>query len=180
MKTPELDREKLKDAMHYVIALAGGRPGFGAVKLYKTLWFSDAKSWLLTQTPITGEEYVRQKHGPVPKHSLQTLTELEDEKRIKIGRGHHYDYTRWVFKALRPFQSNRLSQDEVKTLTFWANFIDKEHTAQSISDESHDYAWEIAKMGEPLPYYSFLASRLRDPTESELRKARSRMGSLGI
>jgi hypothetical protein len=58
--------------------------------------------------------------------------------------------------------------------------IAEDHTAESISDESHDYAWEIAKMGEPLPYYSFLASRLRDPTEDELRKARGRTGSLGI
>src|SRR5262249_36624697 len=36
--------------------------------------------------------------------------------------------------------------------------IDKEHTATSISEESHDYAWDIAKMGEELPLrYSQIA-----------------------
>jgi hypothetical protein len=175
----DFDREKLKDAMHYVIALAGGRPGFGAVKLYKVLWFSDAKTWLLKGNPITGEEYVRQKHGPVPKHALPVLTELEDEKRIKVWKDRHYNHEQWRFKALRPFRSNRLSQDETKTLQYWTRHIDEDHTAESISDESHDYAWEIAKMGEPLPYYSFLAARLRDPTEEDFERARRRWGTRG-
>jgi hypothetical protein len=180
MQTPEFNREKFKDALHFVIAHAGGRPGFGAIKLYKTLWFSDAKTWLLTGRSITGEEYIRRQHGPVPKHGQDVISELASEGRIRVWQDRHYDYAQWRFRSLRSPDTNRLNHEEIKTLTYWMRHIAEDHTAESISDESHDYAWEIAKMGEPLPYYSFLASRLRDPTEDELRKARGRTGSLGI
>lgn len=180
MKTPEFDREKLKDALHYVIARAGGHPGFGAVKLYKVLWFSDSKTYVRSGTPITGEQYIRLQHGPVPQHAREILAELEAEGRIS-ARKSAQDYAQWRFKSLRPPTSpTRLTNDELDTLGHWIRVIDTEHTAQSISDETHDdYAWEIAKMGEPLPYYAFLANRLRDPTEEDFARARKRWGTRG-
>lgn len=177
---PDFNREKMKDAMHYAIALAGGHAGFGAVKLYKVLWFSDAKAFVLTGSSITGEDYIRRQHGPVPKHGQEIIEELAEEGRIKVWKDRHYDFAQWRFKALSPAKTNRFTNEELSTLKYWTVHIDRDHTAESISDESHDYGWEIAKMGEPLPYFAFLASRLRDPTEAELRKARGRIGSLGI
>jgi hypothetical protein len=179
MKTPEFDREKLKDAFHYVIARAGGHPGFGAVKLYKVLWFSDSKTYVRRGTPITGEQYIRLQHGPVPKHSREIIAELESEGRVSARKAAR-DYAQWKFKSLRPASVNRFSHDEIAVLDHWIHVIDLEHTAQSISDETHeDYAWEIAKMGEPLPYFAFLANRLRDPTEEDLARARKRWGARG-
>jgi hypothetical protein len=179
MKTPDFDREKFKDAFHYVIARAGGHPGFGAVKLYKVLWFSDSKTYVRRGTPITGEQYIRLQHGPVPKHARETLAELEAEGRIS-ARKSAQDYAHWRFKSLRPANVNRFSNDEMDVLNYWIKVIDTEHTAQSISDETHDdYAWEIARMGEPLPYFAFLANRLRDPTEADFERARRRWGPRG-
>ena len=179
MKTPELDREKLKDAFHYVIARAGGHARFGAVKLYKVLWFSDSKTYVRRGKPITGEQYIRREHGPVPQHAREILSELESEGRIS-ARKSSKDYAIWVFKSLRRADINRFTHDEVDTLDYWTKVIDREHTAQSISDETHDdYAWEIAKMGEPLPYFAFLANRLRDPTDEDFARARKRWGTRG-
>lgn len=175
----EFDREKFKDAMHYVVSRAGDHPGFGAIKLYKVLWFADAKTFLTTGKPITGEEYIRQKWGPVPKHSLPIRTELEQEGRIKVWEDRYFNRPLTRFKSRRPALTNRLSRDELLTLNHWIKTVDEDHTAGSISDESHDYAWEIAKMGEPLPLYAFLASRLRDPTDEDFERARSRWGSRG-
>lgn len=176
----EFDREKFKDAMHYVIAKAGSHPGFGAIKLYKVLWFSDAKTFLLTGEPITGEEYIRRQHGPVPKHSLQIRSELEDEGRIKVWEDRYYNRPITRFKAQRPALTGRLSADERKTLDYWTKHIDEDHTSSSISEESHDYAWEIAKMGEVIPLYAFLATRWEDPTDEELERANKRMSGRGL
>jgi len=180
MQTPEFNREKFKDAMHYAIARAGGHAGFGAVKLYKVLWFSDSKTYLLRGKPITGEEYIRRQHGPVPKHSLDILSELQKEGRIKVWKDQLNDYGQWRFKSLRPAQTSRFDNEELHSLNHWIRCIDEEHTAGSISDESHDdYAWEIARMGEPLPYYAFLANRLRDPTQEDFERAKRRWGTRG-
>jgi hypothetical protein len=172
----EFDREKFKDAMHYVIAKAGGHRGFGATKLYKVLWFSDARTFMVTGEPITGAEYIREKYGPVPRLAMPMREEMAREGRVKIWM----DNGQWRFKALLGPSMGRFSASERQTLDWWIKHIDEDHTAESISDESHDYAWEIAKMGEVLPYHAFLASRWRDPTDDELADAKRRLGSLGL
>ncbi len=176
----EFDREKFKDAMHYVIATAGDHPGFGAIKLYKVLWFSDAKTFQRLGAPITGEEYVRRQFGPVPKHGLQVRTELEQEGRIKIWEDRYFNRPITRFKSRCPSATSRMSRDEVLTLDYWAKHIDEDHSSSSISEESHDYAWEIAKMGEVIPMFAYLANRWEDPTDEQLAKARKRLAGRGL
>jgi hypothetical protein len=72
------------------------------------------------------------------------------------------------------------SSGELEIVDYWINHIDKEHTAASISDRSHDYAWDIAKMGEELPLFAILANRIREPNEQELERLRQRAKALGL
>lgn len=179
METPDFDREKFKDAMHYVVAKAGGRPGFGATKLYKVLWFSESRMFLLYNRPIYNAEFVREKHGPVPRLAMPIREELQKEGRVEIWRD-RLGGGQWRFKAVAPVTTQRFSRDELDTINYWIKHIDEDHTATSISDESHDTGWEIARMGEKLPLYACLAEHLRDPTEEELAGAKRRLGHLGI
>jgi hypothetical protein len=170
------DLRRLKRLIHYVAWKAGERDWFGATKLYKVLWFADARQYVLTKKPITGAIYVRQKHGPVPKHGLIACKQLESEGAIKVT-------TQGKLKrivALEPPDTSIFSTDELKQVDYWIAHIDKNHTAQSISEESHDYAWEIAKMGEELPLYAVLANRIREPNEREVEKLRQRARDLGL
>lgn len=176
--TPQ--REKFKDALHYVAARAGARPDFGATKLYKVLWFSEARTFVLNGAPMFGVEFVRQRHGPVPKDAMRIREELVAEGRLKIWKESWSNFSQWHFKSITPPDSSRLSALDIDTLNYWTRHIDEDHTATSISDQSHDYGWEIARMGETLPVHAFLAERLRDPTEAELVAARRRMGLLGL
>ena len=57
---------------------------------------------------------------------------------------------------------------------------DQIHTAQSISDKTHDYGWEIARMGEEIPLYAVLAERVRHPRGDELEWARKEAERLGL
>ena len=70
--------------------------------------------------------------------------------------------------------------EELKTVDYWIEHIDKDHTAQSISAVSHDYAWDIAKMGEELPLFAILANRIREPDEQELERLQRRAKELGL
>lgn len=172
--------EKLKDAFHYVIARVGARAGFGATKLYKVLWFAEARSFVLTGSPIFGTDFIREKHGPVPRDAMRIRGELVSEGRAKIWRDSWHNRNIWRFKALTDPQMEKFSSAELETLNFWIKHIDEDHTAESISEESHDYGWEIAKLGEVLPVHAFLAQRLREPTLDELKRAQRRFGHLGI
>lgn len=176
----EFDREKFKRLIHYVIWKTTGRDGFGATKLYKVLWFAEARAFLQRRVPITGEAYIREKHGPVPKHGMQIRNELESENLIsqrKVLRG---SFPEWIFSSkVRP-DVGFLSQEERAYVDYWIEEIDKKHTASTISDLSHDYAWETARMGEVIPIYAILANRMREPSDVELDAAKARAKELGI
>lgn len=171
-----IDLEKLKRLIHYIAWKAGKRDWFGATKLYKVLWFADARQFVLTKHPITGAVYIREKYGPVPKHAMIVRSQLENEGNIRVSK--EGSLTRIV--ALTHPDTSMFSADELKTVDYWIDYIDKSHTAQSISDESHDYAWNIAAMGEELPLYAILANRIREPNEQEIGKLQRRAKELGL
>jgi hypothetical protein len=170
------DLEKLKRLIHYVAWRAGKQDWFGATKLYKVLWFADARRFVLTKQSITGAVYIREKYGPVPKYGAKARAQLQNEKAISESK--EGDLTRII--ALKPPDVSLFSKDELETVDYWIQHIDKDHTAKSISEESHDYAWQIAKMGEELPLYAVLANRIREPNDEELGKLRKRAESLGL
>jgi hypothetical protein len=165
------NRDKFKRLVHYIIAQAQKRPGFGATKLNKILWFADARQYVTTGMAITGSEYIRQEFGPVPRFIMPIRQELQDEGKIQVtSQKLKFDGTR--FSSLRSPEPVGFVGDEKVTVDYWIKHITEEHTAASISEESHDYAWEIAKLGEPLPYYAFLATRTRSPNDEEMEWAR--------
>jgi hypothetical protein len=170
------DVEKLKRLVHYVAWKAGKRDWFGATKLYKVLWFADAREFVLRKKPITGAIYIREKYGPVPKHAMAVRAQLEKEGAIKITK--QGKLTRIV--GLTQPDVSMFTAEELQTVDYWIEHIDKVHTAKSISAETHDYAWDIAKMGEELPLYAILANRVRDPDEPELRRLQRRAKELGL
>ena len=172
------DREKFKALVHYVVARTAGKPNFGAVKLNKVLWFADARQYLLTGGSITGADYIRKPFGPVPRQIEAIRDELVAEGKIKVTPP-KFEYEGWRFTSSRSPNVTPLSEAELNTVNWWIRHIGDDHTADSISEESHDYAWEIAKNGEALPLYSQLTSRIREPQGDELSWARAVAARLG-
>jgi hypothetical protein len=176
----QFEHGKFKALLHYVVWKAGDIDGFGATKLYKILWFSDARAYMLFGTPITGETYIREKYGPLPQHAITVLKELANDGAIRISQDEYFN------KPIRRFHSERvpdklsLDAKQRDIVDYWIKHIAEEHTAASISEESHDYAWEIAKLGEVIPYHAIFANRIRDPDGDELAWAVRRAKELGL
>jgi hypothetical protein len=63
---------------------------------------------------------------------------------------------------------------------WWIKHVAEEHTATSISDLSHNYAWNIAAMGEEIPLHAVFADRVRSPNDEELEWARTEAKRLGL
>lgn len=81
--------------------------------------------------------------------------------------------------ALTPAKSTWFSAEELQTIDWWITHIDKDHTADLISERSHDYAWEIAKMGEELPLYAYRVARIQEPSEQDIKRLKDRAKELG-
>jgi uncharacterized phage-associated protein len=174
------DREKFKRLVHYVIWKVGDTPNFGATKLNKVLWYAEARHYMRHKKPITGATYVREKHGPVARAMKPVQDELASSGYIKISKDFVFKYDRWRFHALKEPDVSIFAPEELGEVDWWADHIAHKHTAKSISEESHDYAWEIAGLGEVIPFHAIFANRARPSEGEELEWAKKRAKELGL
>ena len=175
------DREKFKALVLYVIWRTSHLKGFGTTKLNKALWFSEARAYEALGSAIAGESFIRDKYGPRSKHLREICYELEDEGVIQPFAEAVFNRTASRYRALQPADTSMFAADEITMVDYWISHIDREHTAASISDLSHDYGWEVAAMGEELPLKAFLARRIRPPeTDDEIDWAKREAARLGL
>jgi hypothetical protein len=137
------------------------------------LW---TRAYSLTGQSITGETYTRGEFGPVPEHIRPICKELARERVIKETK--EGKLTRIV--ALKPAQPTWFTSAELQTINWWSEHVAKDHTAGSISEQSHDYAWEIAKEGENLPLYAYRVARIKEPTDEDVARLKERAKELGL
>lgn len=174
------DKEKFKALVLYVIWRTGNKPGFGATKLNKVLWFADARAYLQLGKPITGATYTRGEFGPIPRQIMPVRKELESEGCIKVTTEPYYSREITRFHLTGPPSRFPFSDEERKIIDYWLQHIDEDHTAESVSDMSHDYPWEIAEMGEVIPLHAVFATRIRAPEGAELEWAKAEAKRLGL
>ena len=173
-KAPTLDWAKLKALVHYICFRAPNPKKFGATKLNKILLYSDMEAYLSIGQPITGETYIKRQYGPVPKHILHVLAELEEERAIAISEASGYNIyagesyaQRQFFPITRP-DLQPFSGEEISIVDAMVEAICEHHSAQSISAASHDIVWKSAEIGEEIPYYTVYSRLLGEITPEDM------------
>ena len=164
------DRGKLKALVHYVIARCEDPNMLGSIKLNKVLWVSDLSAYVRWGQPITGEHYVKQQFGPVAS-TVGILQELQAEKKIVVRERQVFGGTKTDYIALADPAITQFSADEISIVDKAIDFVCLQHTAMSISDRTHDLIWELAEIGEQIPYEAMWASRLDGVTKEDVKWA---------
>lgn len=149
----QFDREKLKAVILYTCRQCGSEQ-LGAVKLHKVLYFSDMLRFVQVGAPITGSTYRKRPLGPTCDQLLSTLRELERTGALKVEEIDYFGYLKKQYTALVEPEKGRLSADEIALLDEVIDFVCRHNTAKTISEFSHNKAWELAEYGDVLPYSS--------------------------
>ena len=157
--------EKFKLLVHYVVARCGDPARLGATKLNKILWYCDTFAYRAFGAPITDETYMKQPKGPVPRHLLRMVRELEEEGKILVRMTQRFNYPFREFISLVDADSSAFSQREIEVIGDVMTAICDGHTATSISDLTHDQIWEAANIGEDIPLYATLAGEAGEITD---------------
>ncbi|MGO8952704.1 MAG: Panacea domain-containing protein [Rhodomicrobium sp.] len=149
----QYDRGKLKSVILYTCAKC--EPShLGAVKLHKVLYFVDMIRFAQTGTPVTGATYRKRPLGPTCDQLLPTLRELENAKALSVNEVDYFGYRKKEFVAIAEPDLARLGQDEISLLEEVIDFVCAQNTAKTISEYSHNRAWEQVEFGEVLKYTS--------------------------
>ncbi len=152
------DREKFANVVHYVCHKADNPAVLGAVKLNKVLWYSDVIHYMVEGTPITGETYVKRQHGPVPVHMPSVMDQLVQSGRVARGRVDHFGHMKSEFISIMEPDISGFTADEVARIDAAFEHVCLNHTAKSVSEETHGVIWQLAAMGEKMPYCTVFAS----------------------
>ena len=169
--------EKFKSAIHYVCHKADDPSVLGAIKLNKVLWYSDAINYVVSGKSITGETYLKRQFGPVPKHVLSAVEQLISERKIARGRVDHFGYMKTEYISIQEPDLTPLTGADVERINEAFDHVCLNHTARSISEETHGEIWDMALMGEEIPYETVLVSQLAEIDENDVTWAREAMGA---
>ena len=139
----------------------------GNVKLHKILYFSDMFQFLKMGHPITGEQYLKQKFGPVARHLTATVNALVDDGLLRAEEVEYFGKSKKNYIALKPFDRKHLSKDDLEMLENVCDFV-RGKSAKEISEISHNRAWELAELGEEIPYFTALQFVPDEMTETDI------------
>jgi hypothetical protein len=163
---------KFKALVHFMVHECRESPGkLGAIRLNKSLWYTDVAAYRSSGASVTNEVYVKRRMGPVPSHILQTIEELKAEGKVHVREpAEQYDSRKFI--SLVDPDPGVLSDDE-KSLARSVLSAVLGHTANAISEMTHDIIWDAAEDGEEIPMYATLASERGAITEDVKAWARS-------
>ena len=171
----KFNRDKLKALVHYVCEKAEDPACLGAIKLNKVLWYADSIFFKIHGTSITGETYVKRQFGPVPRHIVGIIDDLVAENKIARGRVDHFGHVKSEFIAIAQASVDEFTAPEIQVIDSAFEHVCLNHTAKSISEETHGVIWEIANMGEPIPLSTVFAAEVGEVDEEDFAWARDNM-----
>lgn len=171
----KLDWDKFKALVHYICAKAEDPTCLGAVKLNKVLWYADSIHYMMHGAPITGEDYVKRKNGPVPKHVMVAVDQLIAEKKVLRGKVDYFGFMKNEFIAIEDADMSYFTAEEVAIVDDAFRHVCHNHTARSISEETHGVIWQMARMGELIPYQTVFASSVGEVDESDVVWAQEKL-----
>lgn len=169
--------ERLREMILYIVERHHGDPTFGATKLNKILFFSDFHFFAVRGEPITGVCYKKVEFGPVPADIGELLKQMESAGELEQKR-HTYGRTkRSVFAAKRQASLTNFTKEQIAEVDSAINKV-RWMKSGDVSDLSHTRLWEIARMGEQIPYEAALISD--DPlTNYEIRRTKKLCSQYG-
>lgn len=170
-----LDFNKFKALVHYICDKAKDPSCLGSIKLNKVLWYSEAVFFLKTGDSITGESFVKRQFGPVPRHVLIAIKALIDDGKVARGKVDHFGFMKTEFISTLDPDISMFGADEIALVDEAFEHVCLNHTARSISEETHGVIWNIAEMGEEIPLQTVFASSVGEIDETDVEWATQRL-----
>lgn len=148
----QLNLEKYKQVLHYIIDSVGARRNIGKTTLYKILYFCDFDFYELYETPLTGEMYRKIGYGPAPCNFGTVTKCLEQEGKVKRMQGRYGKYVQQKFNSMKKPATDLISEAEKGLINKVIKKLSGKNAVQ-ISKFSHkDLPWRATADGEIIDY----------------------------
>ena len=144
-----MDSRKLEE----LIAYLGGQTGvtnLGPTKLWKLIYFVDATALRELGDTVTGSEFIKYEHGPVPSRGDKHLRQMTRRGELTTSQRIIGGMTLNEVKTTRVPDPATFSKVELSVIDFVCAQYGRK-SAKELSDLSHqEPAWHYATMREKL------------------------------
>lgn len=155
------NRDRFRDLVHYICWVCDNPRTLGVKRLGRVLWYSERNVYLETGRWLSGATYLRQQSGPYPRPLEPMLQELEAGGAIARRVADRSDDFDLLFAVRRPDLS-QFRPEEISIVEAVIRVVCLEARGTVAHQAGHDQVWQIARIGEPLPYYTVFAGRPAD------------------
>ncbi len=169
-KDNQESRERLRELILYIAKRSKDDDDFGVTKLNKLLFYADFISFAKYGRPLTNTQYRKRPYGPVPTSIESLRDEMEAANDIVVI---HKGLAPYVQHRVFPVREARLDEhftpSEIALVDEVIQTL-RDLNAREISDMSHDFAWQVARDYELIPYDAVFIYD-RELSEHEVAKA---------
>lgn len=150
---PQIDKEKYKQAILFLLNGPANNSLLGKVKLFKLLYYIDFDHYQNFKTSVTGDIYRKLPYGPVGDNAASILSEMESNELLRVSTKPVGNYSQYMFTSLESrVNLNVFLPSEITTLNQivedWAN-----RTTNEIVAATHGEApWRAVDIGAEIPY----------------------------
>ncbi|RZD17696.1 MAG: helix-turn-helix domain-containing protein [Candidatus Acididesulfobacter diazotrophicus] len=113
---PEIDKDKYKDILLYVLNKAGAWPNIGEAFLYKILYFIDFDFYAKYRDYLIGETYVKHNNGPVPLKFKNIIKEMIDDKNIIKLDNKYFSFPQTKYLPLKNPDLSKFKANETELI----------------------------------------------------------------
>jgi hypothetical protein len=152
----QFNRAKFKELILFVCRNCEP-PKLGAVKLHKILYLSDMLWFAFEGRAITGSAYIKREFGPTSRHLLSALRELQRESAILVSNDVYFRFRKATYLPNREPDLTLFTEEEIALVRDVIDFVANHNTAKTISEFSHNRAWEMAEFGAEISYHTAFA-----------------------
>lgn len=165
------ETRKLRELVLYIAEKSMRDPRFGATKLNKILFYSDALAYKRLGRTITGADYKHFRYGPVPTvlHGLKKDLDERGEAAEAVA-----EYGGQVQRRLVARREPDLSVFSAEEVAIVDSVIESlwDKTGREVSELSHlEAGYQITQENETIPMAAVMISD-RPPTLEEAEKAK--------
>lgn len=149
---PELNIDKFKNVLLYILEKCAGKPNVGETVLYKLMYFSDFNYYELYEDHLTGARYRKLPYGPVPQGIDTILNQMIEQGKMKRFKIDYHGYPQIRYLPLEKADLTLLKASEKEVIDKVTEQM-SDLSAAAISRFSHkDIPWLASKEGEVIHY----------------------------
>lgn len=152
ISVPELQIEKFKQVLLYVLERCAGKPNVGETVLNKLLYFIEFNFYERYEEHMIGATFKKLQFGPVPQDMDLVLSKMETEGMVKMFKADYHGFLQKRYMPLAKPDLQELRASEIEIIDQVINQL-SDFSARSISDYSHkDLPWKATQDGDVIDY----------------------------